>query len=220
MVSVVKMRQTAVEFFAPKDLSLEGVWSTPQHLPGPYPAFVVCHPHPLLGGDMDNPLVTAICGAAHDEGIATLRFNFRGVGESRGEFTNGRDEQQDVKSAIEFLKVLPGTDAEKIGLVGYSFGAGVVMAGARGYKSVRSFALIAPPLSSFDKSSLTTAKTPKLFVVGQKDGVVPSVDLQSALDEVRQPVQFIEVSDADHSLSGHQEDVAARVCSFMLETLR
>ena len=213
------MRQTAIDFFTSKRLSLEGVFTTPEGIPKPPPALLVCHPHPMLGGSMDHPLVMAICRTAHREGIASLRFNFRGVGASQGTFSNGQQEHKDLKSAFEILKLLPGIDPFRLAVVGYSFGASVVLSGLTRCKAARSFVLIAPPVSSVKKSRISKDKRPKLFIAGERDSVVPSVALQSALDELRTPVQFTEIKDADHTLGEQLQEVADRVLAFLPETL-
>jgi uncharacterized protein len=64
---------------------------------------VVCHPHPLRGGDMHNTIVAALVDGFQQAGIATLRFNFRGVGASTGTHDDGNAEQEDVKDAVSYL---------------------------------------------------------------------------------------------------------------------
>ena len=213
------MTQTAIDFRTSSRLSLVGILTTPEDGDALFPAFVVCHPHPTLGGDMEHPVVTAICRTAARKGIASLRFDFRGVGESQGAFSNGRAEQDDLRAAFEIVKLLPHMDANRLALVGYSFGASVILGGLGRCKAARSMALISPPLSSVRKSRIRKSKRPKLFVVGGRDRVVHPVELQSALDEVRPPVQFVEVPDADHTLMEHEQVVADHVSKFLLETL-
>ena len=211
------MRQTAIDFVTSGRLSLEGVLTTPEGL-SRAGAVVVCHPHPMLGGKMDHPLVTAICNAAQQEGIASLRFNFRGVGSSDGTFGNGHSAQDDLKAAFDFLKHLPAIDSKRRALVGYSFGASVVLGGFKRCRAALGLALISPPVSAVRNSPALHEKRPKLFVVGQRDRVVPSPELQRVLDEVRPPVHFTEIPDADHSLRGRESEVADRVTQFLLST--
>ena len=213
------MRQTAIDFFTSKGLSLEGVITAPDSPGAATPGVVVCHPHPALGGNMDHPVVAAITRRAHQEGISSLRFNFRGVGRSEGSFSNGPEEEKDLRSAFEFLKVFPDMDRKRVALVGYSFGASAVLKGFGRCRGARSLVLIAPPISSVKKSRIRNDKRPKLFLVGQRDRVVPSVELQRALDDVRSPVQFAEIPAADHSLGGHEQELAERVTAFLVETL-
>ncbi|MCI0438061.1 MAG: alpha/beta hydrolase [Chloroflexi bacterium] len=238
------MRPTAIGFKS-KRLMLEGIVTTPEGVPTPYPAVVVCHPHPALGGNMGHPVVAAICQAADAEGMATLRFNFRGVGESEGSFTNGKDEQQDIKSALDVFRRWPGVDGKRIALAGYSFGAAVILNGIRHYKPAKALALIAPPISSIEgaksrqdnQPSILPAinnlrnlrflriknpsldRRPMLFIVGQNDRIAPSVDVQRAIDKLQSPAQFREIASADHSLRGHEKSVASEVARFLKETL-
>ena len=86
-------------------------------------AAVVCHPHPLHGGTMHNKVVFQAAKAALQEGLPTLRFNFRGVGKSTGSFGDGIGEREDVTAALDYL----GTrfPAIPVCLLGFSFGASV-----------------------------------------------------------------------------------------------
>ena len=86
--------------FRSNDLVLEGVVASGET---PCPGVVVCHPHPLYGGDMDSAVVTTICRELETRGIASLRFNFRGVGGSQGTHDEGRGETDDLRAAISFL---------------------------------------------------------------------------------------------------------------------
>ena len=213
------MRQTAIGFKS-KGISLEGVLATPQELPEPHPALLVCHPHPMLGGNMENPVVTTICRAAADEGLASFRFNFRGVGESEGQFDEGEGEQQDVRSALDMLRRWPGIDGKRLGVAGYSFGASMVLSSISRLKASRCFALIAPSVSSACGEKAGRDRRPRLFVVGQRDGLVPSVQLQRALDDMRSPANLFEVPGADHGLVGHETAVARRVIEFVKDNLK
>ena len=178
----------------------------------------MCHPHPMLGGNMDNPIVTSLCRAAGEAGVASFRFNFRGVEGSEGEFKGGDSEHEDIKAALNMLRRWPGVDGKRIALSGYSFGAGVILRGLRHFRAARSLALIAPPISAVSDSRIVKDKRPKLFVVGREDRLVSSVDLQGALDSVREPVQFREIGGGDHSLSGREWEVADEVVGFVRQT--
>ena len=212
------MRQSAVAFKS-KRVTLEGVLTLPEELPPPYTAIVMCHPHPMLGGNMDNPVVTSVCRAANDAGFASFRFNFRGVEGSDGEFKSGDSAHDDIKAALNMMRRWPGVDGKRIALGGFSFGAGVVLRGLRHFKAARSLVLVAPPLSSIAESRIAKDKRPKLFVVGQQDRLVSSVELQRALDGIREPLQFREIPDGDHSLIGRELEVADEVASFVRQML-
>ena len=212
------MRHTAIAFRS-KRLTLDGVLALPEGLPQPYPALVMCHPHPMLGGNMDNQIVTSVCRAATEAGFASFRFNFRGVEGSEGEFTNGIAEHNDIKSALNMIRRWPGVDGKRIALAGYSFGAGVILRGLRHFKTAKCLALVAPPLSTIAESRIMKDKRPKLFVVGQNDRLVSSVELQHLLDSVREPLQFREIPGGAHSLGGREWEVADEIAGFATRAL-
>ena len=109
---------------------------------------VVTHPHPLYGGDMDSPVVARIVESCAGQGLATLRFNFRGVGASTGRHDDGRGEQDDVRASLARLQDALGGDG-RVALAGYSFGAAVAAAVAA-TAPVAGLALVAPPLRVTD----------------------------------------------------------------------
>src|SRR5215831_13958175 len=101
--------------------SLEARLGWPDNLAG---GLVICHPHPLYGGDMANPVVVRAGEVARELGVVTLRFNFRGVGRSTGVRGAGIGEQEDLKAALDLLRShLPRGLPFALG--GYSFGAWV-----------------------------------------------------------------------------------------------
>ena len=108
------MRQSAVSFEA-DGLTFEGVVAQPNEGTGPWPGVVICHPHPLHGGNMDNNVGLALALGLAQEGFVTLRFNFRGVGGSQGEHTKGERESEEVRGAIDLIKAWPDT-FDNIGL--------------------------------------------------------------------------------------------------------
>lgn len=216
------MRQTAIAFRS-KRVTLEGVLAMPlalpEELPQPYPAIVMCHPHPILGGNMDNPVVTSVCRAASEAGFASFRFNFRGVEGSEGDFANGESTHEDIKAALNVMRRWQGVGSKRIALCGYSFGAGAILRGLRHFKTARALALVAPPMSTVAESRIAKDKRPKLFVVGQRDRLVSSVELQRALDVVRQPVQFREIEGCDHSIAGREWEAADEVVAFLRDSI-
>ena len=212
------MRQTPIEF-RNKALSVEGILTLPQGSAPPFPAVIICHPHPFFAGSMDNQVVKTISQALDGEAMATLRFNFRGVGNSQGTFSNGPDEQQDLAAALNVLKKWPGIDSERIGLAGYSFGASVILGGLPKYKAVKALALISPPISAVKRSSLKKDKRSKLFLVGEKDRLVPPSQLREAVATIQLPVEFHMIPGANHTLGGHDSTVAIRVAEFFVKAL-
>jgi len=136
---------------------------------------VLCHPHPLYGGDMDNPVVVRAAEVAREAGLATLRFNFRGVGASEGSHDNGRGEQDDVRAALATLRARLARGP--VGLAGYSFGAWVSSRVAVPAAGLTALGLIAPPLSMFGFDTLDPDGLSLLVAAGTRDPYCPLADL-------------------------------------------
>ena len=212
------MRQIAISFSSQR-LTLEGVVSVPQGGLGRYPAVVVCHPHPVFQGDMEHPLVQAICTALDQRGLATLRFNFRGVGGSEGEFTNGQKELKDVEAALKVAACWPGLDRRRMGLVGYSFGASVILRGLSWLKSPRALGLISPPLAAVETGPPRREQRPRLFLVGDADRISPSERLGEVVTAMAGSAEILIVPGVDHTWSGREAEAAEYTALFLARTL-
>ncbi len=197
-----------------RDISLEAVWHFPEGT-GPFPAVIVCHPHPLYGGNMSSNVVFAICQALARKSIAALRFNFRGVGKSGGEFGEGIGEQEDVKAALDFVAATANIDQKRKGLAGYSFGANVALAVATQEERVSMLALVSPALSEEGWEQLKRYARPKLVIAGDNDFVMPQAQFSRLSRDM--PKQYQVIAGADHFWSGYEEELADKVSRFFGE---
>ena len=195
------------------DITLEGDWHLPEGK-GHFPGVVVCHPHPLYGGDMMNNIVTAICDQLCRHSIAAFRFNFRGVGNSQGSFGGGISEQQDVSAALEFVLSSPDIDAERIGLAGYSFGAALALSAALQCEKAPHLALVSPAISGSGLEQLKGYCGSKLVVIGDADTVIPFSRFEQHAEDMAASGQYDVVPGADHFWYGYEDVVAARVAGF------
>ncbi len=168
-------------------------------------AAVICHPHPQYGGDMDNPIVLALTRAFQDAGFSTLRFNFRGVGGSKGAYGSGIGEVADLIAASRYL--IDGGYASQLVLAGYSFGAMVTLRGGPGVAAADGLVAVAPPLVFFDLTSLAGCVLRKLFIVGDRDGYCEVARLTAQLSAVPEPKACHVLPGADHFFSGQEEMV-------------
>jgi alpha/beta superfamily hydrolase len=198
------------------DISLEGVWHFPEDSE-PFPAVIVCHPHPLYGGSMSSNVIFAICQALAQESIAALRFNFRGVGKSGGEFGGGVAEQEDLKAALALALTTPGIDQERIGMAGYSFGASVALPVAIQDKHISMLALVSPALSGSGWEQLKGYTKPKFLIVGDNDFVIPEPELQQLVRDIPEPKQYEVIAGADHFWGGFEEEIAQKVTQFFAD---
>ena len=212
------MRQSAVTFKA-KGLNFEGVVATPDDTGGKIPGVVICHPHPLFGGNMDNNVVLAVTFALAQNGFATLRFNFRGVGGSEGEHTKGEQEYQEAVAAMDLLQAWPGIDDQKIGLAGYSFGTRVILSHPELQKKPKVFALISPSFEALETATLKKNKRPKLIITGDRDKLIQSENLEPVLDSFATPPTFKLVPGVDHFWMGKEDLLVEEVCPFFSENL-
>ena len=213
------MRQSAVMFKA-KGLNFEGVVATPEGVEGPFPGVVICHPHPLFGGNMDNNVVLSVAYALVQEGFATLRFNFRGVGNSEGEHTKGELEHQEVQGALDFLRAWREVDGGTIGLMGYSFGTSVILRHASVQKRPKVFAFISPPLHALETTTLKKDKRPKLIISGDRDKLIQSEELPPVLETFSHQPSLKIVEGADHFWMGKEDLLVQQVSKFFVENLK
>ena len=213
------MRQSAVSFKA-KGLNFEGIVATPDDVGSSVPGVVICHPHPLFGGNMDNNVVIALSFTLVEQGFATIRFNFRGVGNSEGEHSKGENEYQEVLGAFELMKAWNGVDGGKLGLVGYSFGTGVILGSKDVQKKAKSIALVSPNIRALSDTPLKKAKTPTMIITGSRDKLVEAENLQENLDAFAKAPQFEVVNGADHFWGGMERQAAEPVAEFFAENLK
>ena len=159
-------------------------------------ALIICHPHPLFGGNMDNTVVTAIARIAAMWDFTSLRFNFRGVGGSTGTFGGGTAEQGDVKGAIDYLE--EERKPPVILVAGYSFGAIAGLPVGVGDKRIRGLIGVAPPLEMFDFGFLRECPKPKLFVCGDRDDICPPSKMEGFFETLSEPKWLRILPGIDH----------------------
>ncbi len=196
-------------------LSLEGVLEVPEGLNGPAPGAIVCHPHPLYGGNMHNNVVRAVKKGLLNRGFGCLRFNFRGTGRSWGTHGNGIDEEEDVLAAIDFVQQREEIDSSKIVLAGYSFGCWVGLKAALRDPRPGILIGISPPLDSYDFDFLKQETRPKLLLAGDRDFVCSEQLFRELLDQIPEPKIGVIFPGVDHFHGGNEERITREVESFL-----
>jgi hypothetical protein len=195
--------------FKSGELTLEGMIAYPDGAAELYSAAVVCHPHPLYGGSMYNNVVDAVLEALHARGFATLRFNFRGVGQSEGEFDNGKGEADDAVAAIRFLTTQKRVRGNGAVLTGYSFGAMTAVRAAQSVEEVEGIVTIALPLGMIDPSALGTITKPIVLLAGDQDSYCPANRLAELAERLGPSVQLKIIPGADHFFGGREHEITA-----------
>jgi alpha/beta superfamily hydrolase len=160
----------------------------------------ICHPHPLFGGTMDNKVVTTLARALHEVGIATVRFNFRGVGASAGTFDDGRGETADAAAVADHgAQRWPGRD---LVLAGFSFGAYVALRLSQERPPSR-LITVAPPVDRFDFSALPPPGCPWLVVQGDADEVVNPQSVIAWVESLNPQPRLAVLPGVGHFFHGH-----------------
>jgi alpha/beta superfamily hydrolase len=223
-------------------LTLEGVLHVPASGATPIGAVVVCHPHPLYGGEMNNNVVVAIARALLGRSVAVLRFNFRGVGGSQGAHGGGVGEQDDVLAALRLTSEHALLAGVPLGLAGYSFGAGVALrAAARsahaqdtwrpstgaagGERSLprdpAALALVSPALGQDEIAGMDRLTMPKLLVTGAADMFATVERVEELAKALPGPTETFVSPLADHFWSGDvEEEMAETVGNFFARAFK
>jgi len=195
-------------YFDSDGLSIEGLLENPAGETGA----VISHPHSLYGGTMHNNVVKAVANAYQEAGYTTLRFNFRGVEKSEGEFDDGQGEQEDVKAA---LKYLIGLGKSKIDLAGYSFGAWVNALGIDEFQEAERLIMVSPPVSFIDFSFLEHTPKIKLVICGTRDEIAEYRQVEKMLPRWNREAAFRVIHGADHFYSGYEEELIDIIGEFL-----
>ncbi len=201
------------------ELLLEGILGLPDG-PDPFPAVIFCHPHPLYGGDMNNNVVDSLSDTLVRASFISFRFNFRGVGQSEGEFSQGIGEQEDVSAAIRFVSSVRAVDATRVGLVGYSAGTAFSLKTGTKDNIVKALAVVSPPLAMFDFHTLENCFKPKFLISGSKDDFTTGQQFLQFCQKLPEPKECIMIDGADHFWWGYEADLADKVVSFFTEILK
>ena len=201
------------------DIQLEGCWHFPESA-GLTPAVVVCHPHPLHGGNMSSNVVFYICEALAQRQVAALRFNFRGVRGSGGTHGDGIGEREDIRSALAVVSTEDRVEREKIGLAGYSFGAGVAMTVAVEDDTVKVLALVSPAAEESGWAQLKVYSRPLFVISGEHDFLMSPEQARQYMGDDTRLKKYEAISGADHFWEGYEAEVAQKVAEFFVNGFR
>lgn len=177
---------------------------------------VVCHPHPLGGGTLHNKVVFRAARGLEAANVATLRFNFRGVGASAGRHEDGEGEQGDVQAAIDWcLRKHPG---KKLLVGGFSFGAWVASRVACELPIVDAIFLIGTPVNKYDFGYLRYCEKPMLFLHGTEDEHGDVDKLEKVVEHVRN-AESVVITGADHFFTKQLDAVEETMRTWAVERL-
>ncbi|MGA0601082.1 alpha/beta hydrolase [Caulobacter sp. KR2-114] len=182
------------------------------------PIALILHPHPRAGGHMDNPVAVQLFHLFMKRGFNVLRFNFRGVGRSQGEFDSGIGELADAATALDWLQSSHPA-ASQCWVAGYSFGAWIGMQLLMRRPETDGFISVSPPTNAYDFSFLAPCPASGLILHGANDTVVPPVEVERVVSKLRTQkgivIDYDLVEGANHFWNDQLKEVETRVGAYL-----
>jgi hypothetical protein len=186
------------------------LWEPQGHGHGaPRAAAVVCHPHPLYGGTMDNKVVFRLARGLQHAGLSVLRFDFRGVRRSEGVHDGRGGEVEDLGAALDWM-ARRHPDLE-LWAGGFSFGARTAAQRALTDARIRRLALVALPVLAFDCSYFARVEQPALLVMGERDTYGTLRDVQRQFPGLPARIDAVEIPEAGHFFDDQGHELQATV---------
>jgi len=217
--------------FKSEGLLIEGLLSYSDTIETPRAKVLLCPPHPFLGGDMQNNVISQLNTALVEQGYLVLRFNYRGIGNSQSKRNLEADQQafwnssrcpeyesemhNDCQSALEWLQVQLDQQLPLL-VVGYSFGCLPALKMARMENSITGCALISPPLNKWPIPVEDVAfKKPKGLFYSPGDFACDTDRLQALFESMSTPKTLWEIQDADHFFIKKESLLGEQVTDFL-----
>lgn len=174
------------------------------------PVALILHPDPNFGGTMNNKVVYSLFSCFKDLGFSVLRFNFRGVGRSQGQFENGAGELSDATIALDWLQNM-NPDAKQCWIAGYSFGAWIGLQLLMRRPDINNFIAVSPPANEKDFSFLAPCPASGLIIQGGQDTIVNPHTVEVMARHLNQQrnveIDFAMIEDGDHMYNNHLKDL-------------
>lgn len=192
-------QNTATTFITGAAGDIEVLITLPKTLTEFTPIAVISHPHPLYGGSMTNKVVHILAKSFTELDAITVRFNFRGVGKSEGQYQEGIGEADDLQVIVAELK--EWRSQAPIWLAGFSFGAYVTMRAQVEIKPER-LLLVAPPVSMYPFDGLAEIDVPWIVIQGGQDEVIDASAVKNWVMQRPNTPQLIWMEEASHFFHG------------------
>ena len=192
---------------------LEGVLHLPEHIEQA-PVILLCHPQPA-SSDMQDPLIVALAKRLAQEGMVALRFNFRGVGKSQGQQSDGRMEPLDLAGALDVALNQSGINPAKVCVIGHGFGAYVAFLYAPFDYRIRTIVAISLPLFRAASGFPRPFERPKLFVTAEFDEICPLYKLEPFVDQQTGPKGIKVIVGARHLMRGYEEATVNTIVKYV-----
>ncbi|MGQ0553092.1 MAG: alpha/beta hydrolase [Planctomycetota bacterium] len=194
---------------------------------------VICHPHPLYGGTLDNKVVYALAKACSAAGLHALRFNFRGAGGSEGRHDEGRGELDDARAALDAAVALAAPAApaaltaaatsrgpaagDCVLMAGFSFGAFVALSAGLNDPRVGALLAVAPPVQHYDFTPVAATSKPLAVIYALGDELVPAALVEAWLARCTRPPRVTAVAGATHLFHGKLSELRTATAGYLAE---
>jgi uncharacterized protein len=175
---------------------------------------IICHPHPQQGGTMDNKVVTTLMRAYRDLGMHVVRFNFRGVGKSEGEFAQGKGEYEDLIAVVNW--VIEEFEGFDLLLAGFSFGSSIAARASYVVSRLQHLTLVAPPIERYEYDKGGIFNVPLCVIQGDKDERVYAEGVFNWVNQLESPHHLIRYPDATHFFHGYLSHIKSDLTQHLL----
>ncbi|NBQ83045.1 MAG: alpha/beta fold hydrolase [Alphaproteobacteria bacterium] len=182
------------------------------------PLALILHPEPNRGGNMNNRVSLAMYKNFQDRGFHVMRFNFRGVGRSKGIYNNGEGELSDAATALDWIEAqCPNTRA--CWVAGFSFGAWIGMQLMMRRPEVQGFVAVTPPATDKDFTFLAPCPSSGVILHGDADTVVPAEAVSRLVDRIQTQrgvkVDLRFINDANHFFTSHLDELMEEMGNYL-----
>lgn len=186
------------------------------------PLALILHPHPKLGGTMNNRAVYELYNMFLRRGFSVMRFNFRGVGRSVGEYDQGQGELADAATALDYLQALnPNAPFAWVG--GFSFGSWIGMQLLMRRPEIVGFISVSASANLFDFTFLAPCPSSGVVIHGELDKVCPPEDTKTMVDRTRtqkgRKIEFQVIPGADHFFESNMDEMIAAADAYLMKRL-
>ena len=182
------------------------------------PLALILHPEPNRGGNMNNRVSLAMYKNFQDRGFHVMRFNFRGVGRSKGVYNNGEGELSDAATALDWIEA-QCPNARSCWVAGFSFGAWIGMQLMMRRPEVQGFVAVTPPATDKDFTFLAPCPSSGVILHGDADTVVPAESVSRLVDRIQTQrgvkVDLRFINDANHFFTSHLDDLMEEMGNYL-----
>ena len=182
------------------------------------PLVIVLHPNPLQGGTMNNRVTLTLYKAFIENGFSAIRFNFRGVGKSEGEYDKGEGELTDTAAVLDWIQSI-NHGQRQLWVAGFSFGALIGMQLLMRRPEIAGFVSVCPPANQYDFSFLAPCPVSGMIINGQDDQICPTKNVDKLVEKLNSQrgisIDYRVIPNCNHSFAEHLDTIKDCVTEYL-----